>query len=107
MSNPLLHSFFLGRALAESIGEQLEHLVTDALSELGKFDAEQRERLRQFTEQVIARANQAESSVVSSRGGGLVPMGSLTDLQTAIDDLRAETARLRSALQQYRNRTSE
>jgi hypothetical protein len=106
MSNPLLHSFFLGRALAESIGEQVEHLLTDALSEVGKFDAEQRERLRQFTDQVIARANQAESSVVTSRGGSLATFGTQADLQATIDDLRAETARLRAELQQYRNRTS-
>jgi len=106
MSNPLLHSFFLGRALAESIGEEVEHLLTDALSELGKFDAEQRERLRQFTDQVITRANQAESSAVGSRNGGLATVGNQADLQVTIDDLRAETARLRSELQQYRNRTS-
>ncbi|MCS6813025.1 MAG: hypothetical protein NZ772_05560 [Cyanobacteria bacterium] len=106
MSNPLLHSFFLGRALAEAIAEQLEHTLTDVLSELGKFDAEQRERLRQFTEQVIARANQAESAAVGTRSSNLATVNNPADLQATIDDLRAEVARLRSELQQYRNRLS-
>ena len=40
MTNPVIHAFFLGRAIAEVIGEQLEDAFTNALSELGKFDAE-------------------------------------------------------------------
>ena len=56
MSNPLIHAFFVGRAVADLLYEQLEHTLTDALSELGKFDAEQRERWRQFTQEAIARA---------------------------------------------------
>ena len=48
MSNPLTRAFFIGRATAEAIIEQLEDTLTDALSALGKFDAEQREKLRNF-----------------------------------------------------------
>ena len=103
MSNPLIHAFFLGRAFAESVSEQAEHVLTDLLSDLGKFDAEQRERLRQFTDQVVDRASQAEANAMSNRSSTIDASGNSEDLQALIDDLRAETARLRSELQQYRN----
>jgi hypothetical protein len=108
MSNPLIHAFFVGRAFAEAIGEHVELGVTNALSELGKFDAEQRERLRQFTEQVMERANRAEEMAMQGRpaaSSGFSTTGSQTDLQAMIDDLRAETAQLRAELQRYRNRS--
>jgi uncharacterized protein YceH (UPF0502 family) len=105
MSNPLLRSFFVGRALAEALSEQVEHSLTNALSELGKFDAEQRERLRQFTEQVLERAEQEEMAAMQDR-----PAASTTasttgsgDLQATLDELRAEVAHLRSELQRYRS----
>jgi len=41
----------------EVLNEQLENALTDALSELG--NAEARENLRQFTQQVIERANRS------------------------------------------------
>lgn len=108
MSNPLVHAFFIGRAFAEAIGEQIETNVTNALSELGKFDAEQRERLRQFTEQVMERAQRAEEMTMQNRYTATSSSGfstsSPTDLQAVIDDLRAETAQLRAELQRYRNR---
>ncbi|NJN59516.1 MAG: hypothetical protein HC879_19495 [Leptolyngbyaceae cyanobacterium SL_5_9] len=108
MSNPLVHAFFVGRAFAEALGEQLENAVTDTLSELGKFDAEQRERLRQFTEQVIERANREEESAMQGRTTtALVRRGSQPeDLQATIDELRAEVAQLRAELQRYRSRSS-
>ncbi|HEY9598519.1 MAG TPA: hypothetical protein V6D33_12695, partial [Cyanophyceae cyanobacterium] len=53
MNNSVIHAFFVGRAVAQAINEQLEDALTNSLSELGKFDAEQRERLRLFTEQVM------------------------------------------------------
>ena len=34
MSDPLVHAFFVGRAIADLLYEQLEHSLTDALSEL-------------------------------------------------------------------------
>jgi polyhydroxyalkanoate synthesis regulator phasin len=108
MSNPLVHAFFVGRAFAEALGEQLENAVTDTLSELGKFDAEQRERLRQFTEQVIDRANREEEAAMQGRTtSALVRRGSQPeDLQATIDELRAEVAQLRAELQRYRSRSS-
>jgi polyhydroxyalkanoate synthesis regulator phasin len=107
MSNPLVHAFFVGRAVADLLYEQLEHAVTDALSELGKFDAEQRERLRQFTTEAIARAQQAEEATMQGRTSPtIVPIGSQsTDLQATIDELRAEIAQLRAELQRYRSRS--
>ncbi|MBW4466566.1 MAG: hypothetical protein KME07_14170 [Pegethrix bostrychoides GSE-TBD4-15B] len=112
MNNPLVHAFFVGRALAEAVGEQLENAVTGAMSELGKFDAEQRERLRQFTTEVLERAEREE--VLSQQTPGQPSASSATspfsssasaseDLQTMIDDLRAETAQLRAELQRYRS----
>ncbi|MBD2514612.1 hypothetical protein H6G93_06245 [Nostoc sp. FACHB-973] len=107
MSNPLVQAFFVGRAVAEVVNERLEVALTDALSELGKFDAEAREQLRQFTEEVLERANRAAEAAntgqasTSTRQPGSEP----TDVQAEIDELRAEIALLRTELQHYR-RTS-
>jgi polyhydroxyalkanoate synthesis regulator phasin len=107
MSSPLVHAFFVGRALAAAVYEQAEYVITDALSELGKFDAEQRERLRQFTEQVLERAQQEEEAAMVGRSAGFTtasaPSSSSADLQAMLDELRAEVAQLRSALKQYRS----
>lgn len=107
MSSPLIHAFFVGRALAEALYDQAEHAFTDALSELGKFDAEQRERLRIFTEQVLERARREEEASVSGRTTtAIVPTDSQpVDLQAMIDDLRAEIAQLRAELKRYRSNT--
>ncbi len=107
MTNPLLKAFFLGRATADVLYEELENTLTDVLSELGKFDAEQREKLRQFTGQVIERAaREAELSVQGRTTSTLVRTDSQpTDLQATIDQLRAEMAHLRSELQTYRSRS--
>jgi uncharacterized protein YceH (UPF0502 family) len=104
MSNPLVHAFFVGRAIAEVAGEQVEGAVTQVLSELGKFDAEQRERLRQFTADVLERAAQAETQAMQGRPAAPGAEASM-DLQAMVDDLRAEIAQLRVELQRYRNRT--
>lgn len=107
MSNPLVQAFFVGRAVAEVVNERLEVALTDALSELGKFDAEAREQLRQFTDEVLERANQAaEAANAGQTSPSSRPTGSdQTDLQAEIDELRAEIALLRTELQHYR-RTS-
>lgn len=105
MSNPLVQAFFVGRAVAEIFNEQLENALTDALSELGKFDAEAREHLRQFTAEVVERANrEAETATLSRTTTAIVPQGSQpVDLQAMIDELRAEIALLRTELQRYRS----
>ena len=104
MSSPF-DAFFIGRALAEAVYEQTELVLTDTLSELGKFDAEQRERLRQFTENVLERAHrEAEAAKQGRTTTAIVPLGTQpTDLQATIDDLRAEVAQLRSELKRYRS----
>jgi hypothetical protein len=102
MSNPVIHAFFLGRALAEVLSEKLEDTLTNALSELGKFDAEQRENLRQFIAEVQARAEQDTSQGAASSSGA----DASADLQETIDDLRAEIARLKTDLAAYRQQST-
>ncbi|WP_424097846.1 DUF6825 family protein [Moorena producens] len=113
MSNSVIHAFFLGRAAAQAINRQLEDALTNALSELGKFDAEQRERLRQFTDQVIESANRevgAADSTISNTGSNTASNTGKTgskpaDLQAMIDELRAEIASLRTELKNYRKQS--
>lgn len=106
MSSPVVHAFFMGRALAAAIGEQLEQTMTETMSNLGRFDAEQRETLRKFTEEVMARVEQQEAEVsqeISTNGFSTAPSSvSSEDLQATIDNLRAEIAQVRATLQQYR-----
>lgn len=102
MSNPLVHAFFVGRAIAEVVNEQIERTATDWLSELGKFDAEQRENLRQLVEEALARARQAEAAATNGRTSSSSASGG-DDVQAELDDLRAEIARLRSEIKQYRS----
>ena len=45
MSNPIDEIFFISKALAEIVGEKFEDNMTNLLSDLGKFDAETRQRL--------------------------------------------------------------
>ncbi len=105
MTNPLIHAFFVGRAVAEVVNEQLENALTDALSELGKFDAEQRERLRQFTTEVMERANREAANSYSGSSTTTVssPGSAPSDVQATIDELRAEIALLRAELQRHRS----
>lgn len=103
MSHPMMHAFFIGRALASAVTERLEHAMTDALSNLGKFEAEQREHLRHFTEDVIAKAQHEEAEAMQGRtAADSVSTSPSQDLQATIDNLRAEIAHVRVALQQYR-----
>ncbi|MBP0019033.1 MAG: hypothetical protein J7647_15975 [Cyanobacteria bacterium SBLK] len=108
MSNPVTRSFFIGRAFAEILGEKAEDAFTNALSELGKFDAEQREKFRQLAEETMVRADRemAEADMGGTATGSTGNDGSSGDLQETIDDLRAEIASLRSALNAHRNSPS-
>jgi flagellar biosynthesis chaperone FliJ len=96
MSNQVLRAFFFGRAVAEVLNEKVEETVTNALSELGKFDAEQRENLRLFVEEVKLRAQQE-----AERENAPTTSESPSDLQETIDELRAEIARLKSELKTF------
>jgi flagellar biosynthesis chaperone FliJ len=108
MSNPIVHAFFIGRALADTLYEQAASSFSNALSEVGKLDAELREQLRQFTDQVMERANREEEAAMQGRTGTTLinSDGESADLQSVIDELRAEIARLRSELKQYRSPAS-
>lgn len=101
MSNPVIQAFFLGKALAETLGEKVEETVSNTLSELGKFDAQQRENLRQFTNEVMAKAEREWNAqgVVNST----TYSESSEDVQETIDELRADIARLRADLKNYSN----
>lgn len=115
-NNPVTNAFFFGRALAEVMSEKLEETFTSAMSEVGKFDAEQRENLRQFVEEVQLRAERAAgttsypASSNSNNSTTKVPntinidtsSNNPDDLQTMLDQLRAEIATLRAELKKYR-----
>jgi hypothetical protein len=103
MSNPLVQAFFVGRAVAEVVNERLEVALTDALSELGKFDAEAREQLRQFTDEVIERANRAAEAANVGQATTSSGQPGSDDVQATVDELRAEIALLRTELQKYRS----
>ncbi len=98
MSKSPLDAFFIGRATAEAVIDRIEETVTDALSALGKFDAEQREHIRTLVETIIEKADQQKGTVTTD-DNDIEP----DELQETIDNLRAEIAHLKSELQQYRN----
>lgn len=100
MSNPVIEAFFYGRALAEVLAEKVESNLTNALSDLGKLDAELKENLRQFVEEVEARAQRETSQGTTVTNTGVNQ--SSEDLQETIDELRASIATLRSELKKYR-----
>ncbi len=108
MSNPVVHAFFIGRALAEALNEQIEQNVTTTLSELGKFDAEQRQRLRQFVASALERAGREADNVAGegTTGSYNSRQEGSPDLQATIDELRAEIAQLRVQLASYRTSRS-
>jgi polyhydroxyalkanoate synthesis regulator phasin len=113
-NSSLLRAFFVGRAIAEVVYEQVEAGVTNALSELGKFDAEQRENLRNLVEDVLERAAREEEIAMQTRPTATTTTTVVdfagtpsSDLQATIDDLRAEIAELRSELQRYRSRSEQ
>jgi len=107
MSNPLVQAFFVGRAAAEVLNERFEGAFTDALSELGKLDAELKEHMRSFSSEVMQRAERsAEAAGASGTYTTSAPGQSSSepiDLQAMIDELRAEIALLRTELQRYRS----
>lgn len=107
MSNPVIDAFFLGRALAEVVGEKVEDAFSNAMSEFGKFDAEQRENLRIFIEEVQQRAQQqsatANSTVANAPTTESGTSDEPEDLQEMLDRLRAEIAQLRAELKKYRS----
>ena len=113
MSNPALHAFYVGRAFAEVLGERVEDTVTNTLSELGQLEAKQQEAMREFVEEVMARAEQNQdgpapaspptASNSSSTNTSQATQRSPEDVQAMVDELRASVASLRTELNAYKN----
>jgi polyhydroxyalkanoate synthesis regulator phasin len=104
MTKPVLNSFFVGRALAQSLNDKLGETVAYTLSELGKINAEQGEKLRQFAQEVIERAER-ETAAAGGNTTTVSADGRRVDVQETIDDLRAEIARLRAEIQRHRHQS--
>jgi polyhydroxyalkanoate synthesis regulator phasin len=104
MKKPVLNSFFVGRALAQSLNDKLGETLTYTLSELGKINAEQSEKLRQFTQEVIDRAVRETNNAVGNPTT-VSATGQTVDVQETIDELRAEIARLRAEIQRHRHQS--
>jgi polyhydroxyalkanoate synthesis regulator phasin len=104
MTKPSLNSFFVGRALAQSLNDKLGETLTYTLSELGKINAEQGEKLRNFTQEVIDRAAR-ETANAGGHTTTVSANGRAVDVQETIDDLRAEIARLRAEIQRHRHQS--
>ena len=104
MTKPILNSFFVGRALAQSLNDKLGETLTYTLSELGKINAEQGEKLRNFAQEVIDRAAR-ETTNAGGNTTTVAPNGQTIDVQETIDDLRAEIARLRAEIQAHRHQS--
>jgi polyhydroxyalkanoate synthesis regulator phasin len=102
MTKPVLNSFFVGRALAQALNDKVGETLTYSLSELGKINAEQGEKLRQFTQEVIDRAAR-ETTNAGGNTSTVTADGASIDIQQTVDELRAEIARLRAEIQQHRN----
>lgn len=101
-------TLIFGRVAAEILTEKANRAATELLSELGKLDAERREAMREFIDEVNIRANTVQANTVQSnpaQSNAAQSSNSLSesDLQATIDDLRAEIAATRNELQRYRN----
>ena len=101
MNNSVLNAFFLGRAFAEVLSEKIEESLTNTLSELSKLNAEQKEILNDFVQEVQTRAK--TNFTKDDFSNATVNDFSSIDLQETIDDLRAEIARLKVELKNYQN----
>jgi phage shock protein A len=99
-SKVVVRAFFIGRAAAQALSEQVSHWVGETLAALGRWDAQQREALRQQVQQILERAALEEQR--ATQAAPAVKGQPTPDLQTTIDELRAEMARLRTELKRYR-----
>ena len=106
MSDPIKEAFLLGKAFAEVLTEKVEDSLTNLLSDIGKFDAETRQSLQKFAEEVKARAEGAKNEVVNTNTTITVTADSSVDLQELLDELRAEIAHLKAELNSYRQQSS-
>ncbi len=103
MSNPVTEAFIFGKAFAEVVTEKLEHTLTNILSDIGKFDAETKQRLEEFAREVKTRAESAKQQS-DNPTTITVTADTSVDLQELLDELRAEIARLKAELNNYRQK---
>ena len=105
MSNsPINETFLIAKALTEVLGEKVEEQLTNVLSDIGKFDAETRQRLQEFAQEVKARAERKKEEPSGSVGGKIVNIDIEVDPQEILDELRHEIARLKAELTNYRRK---
>ena len=96
-------TLIFGRVAAQILTEKANQAATELLSELGKLDAERREAMREFMDEVNIRANAVQSNTAQANTAQSGNSPSESDMQATIDDLRAEIAATRNELQRYRN----
>ncbi|EIE21144.1 hypothetical protein COCSUDRAFT_57061 [Coccomyxa subellipsoidea C-169] len=133
-SRSILEAFYYGRAFAETLNAKVGAVVEDVLSDIGKQSAESSQALREFQEEVEERAQSEFSEFLSasSNGASYPPNAALSnttvyssdgrfsagngrqpvvaaspDLQETVDELRAEMALTRAAVQSYRNKLQQ
>lgn len=103
MTNLIKDFYYLSKALTEVLTEKAEDSLTHILSDIGKFDAETRQRLQDFTQEVKARAEKAKQESSNTNTTITVEGNREVDLQELLDELRAEIARLKAELNNYRH----
>ncbi len=106
MSDPIKEAFLLGKACAEVMTEKVEDSLTNLLSDIGKFDAETRQSLRDFADEIKARAEASKNEVTNTNTTITVEADSSVDLQELLDELRAEIAHLKAELNNYRQKSA-
>ncbi len=67
----MLDAFFVGKALAETILERAGGALADALGELSRFDANTREEMRAFQDEVMGKAREDMRKSGSARDDGM------------------------------------
>jgi hypothetical protein len=100
-SNPVIQALNICKAFSKVLNEKIEEGFTEILSEWGKFEAEQKENLRQFAQEVKEKAKR-EADNSNSTGNSSVNFDDKEDLQEILDELRSEIARLRAELKNHR-----
>ncbi|CAA3032790.1 uncharacterized protein At4g13200, chloroplastic [Olea europaea subsp. europaea] len=83
-SRTVLDAFFLGKALAEALGERLESRVGEFLSGIYMLQAEQLKNVQEFQEEVMERAKRAKEQAAreAMEAREVIPESSVADIST-------------------------
>ncbi|KAL2488080.1 uncharacterized protein Fot_41372 [Forsythia ovata] len=83
-SRTVLDAFFLGKAMAEALGERLESSVGEFLSVIGTLQAEQQKKVQEFQEEVLERAKRAKEQAAreAMEAQDVIPESSAADIST-------------------------